>query len=420
MVPPAAHGPELERRFVDPKKILFLQKRLLFPTDSGGKIRTLNVLRHLATWHDITYLSNILADEEPYLAKMEALGLQMVTIPWTEAPRRSPQFYRDLAFNVLSPYPFNVSKDFDRRLRQRARTLLQEQDFDLLVCDFVQMARNCLGFTSVPKVLFEHNVEAQIFQRHAQQDPGALRRAYMWMQWRKMLRFERRAGADFDAVIAVSDQDRDFYETRYDWHHAHAIDTAVDTDYFAPRSNVETDRRCVFIGSMDWLPNEDGVRYFVREVWPLVRSRYPDATFQIVGRHPSAAVLGLHGRDGVEVTGNVPDVRPFLADAQVTVIPLLVGGGTRLKVFEAMAMAKPIVSTSLGVEGLQVVHGATAMLADTTTDFAEELLRLFDSPSLRKRIADDALRMVRAHYSTEIVARQFDAICRATIESHEQ
>jgi len=212
----------------DRKRILFLQKRLLFPTNTGGKIRTLNVLKHLAKWHDITYLCNILPEEEPFLDKMKELGLTMETIPWRESPRNSMRFYGELVSNVVSPYPFNVNKDFDPRLRQRAEQLLAEQDFDLLICDFVQMARNCNGLGSVPKLLFEHNVESQIFQRHAKQDRGRLRRAYMWLQWKKMHRFEKQAGLDFDAVIAVSEQDRQIYESEYGWSHAKVIDTAVD------------------------------------------------------------------------------------------------------------------------------------------------------------------------------------------------
>lgn len=396
------------------KKILFLQKRLLFPTDSGGKIRTLNVLRHLARWHDVTYLCNVLPEEEPFLSEMKSVGLTMVTIPWDEAPRGSLRFYRDLALNVVSPFPFNVNKDFDPRLRRRANELLESHDFDLLVCDFVQMARNCIGLRKVPKLLFEHNVEAQIFQRHTQHGSLA-RRAYMWLQWKKMHWFEGRAGRDFDSVIAVSDEDKRTYEHEYGWDHVSTIDTAVDTDYFSPPTSEAVPGRCVFIGSMDWLPNEDGVRYFVREVWPLIRQQTPSATFQVVGRNPTPAIRALDGKEGVEVTGSVPDVRPFVASAEVVVIPLLVGGGTRLKVFEAMAMDRPIVSTSLGVEGLEVKHDENVLIADSSEELAACVTQLFQNEALRTKLSKNALELVQERYSSEVVARQFDAICRATI-----
>ena len=399
------------------QKILFLQKRLLFPTDSGGKIRTLNILRHLARWHDVTYLCNLLPSEQAHLHEMQSLGLTMVTIPWKEAPRGSWRFYGDLAFNLCSSFPFNVNKDFDPRLRRKANQLLESENFDLLICDFVQMARNCLGFNQTAKLLFEHNVESQIFQRHAASDCGMLRRFYMQLQANKMKRFEKLAGDDFDRVVAVSEQDRMSFQSLYDWQHVDVIETAVDTDYFHPQATPETPHRCVFVGSMDWLPNEGGVLDFVDNIWPLIRARYADASFQIVGRNPPNSILALDKKNGIHVTGSVPDVRPFMAQAQVIVIPLLVGGGTRLKVFEAMAMGKPIVSTSLGVEGLPVVDDGNVLLADTPVEFVEKVSRMFESADLRRRLADSAFEMVGESYSTEPIARQFEAICLAAIES---
>ncbi|MCA9136346.1 MAG: glycosyltransferase [Planctomycetales bacterium] len=397
------------------RKILFLQKRLLFPTDSGGKIRTLNIIKHLARWHDITYLCNILPSEQPYIDSMNGIGLNLETIPWSESGRNTVAFYRDLALNIFSPYPFNVNKDFDPRLRARVLKLLQQENFDLVVCDFVQMARNCLGIKTLPKLLFEHNVEAQIFERHAKQGSGLLLRAYMWLQWKKMHQFERRAGRDFDLVVAVSDQDRASFENRYDWRHTRVIGTSVDTDYYFPEDVPVVPRRCTFVGSMDWLPNEQAVIYFVQRIWPLVRRRFSDATFQIVGRNPPRSIAVFDQQDGVSVTGNVPDVRPYLAGSEVVVIPLRVGGGTRLKVFESMAMGKPIVSTTLGVEGLPVENLTHLLLADDPETFAMQIGRLFDDQLLRRRLTEESLSFVRSKHGTETIAMQFNSICEEAI-----
>ncbi len=399
------------------KKILFLQKRLLFPTDTGGKIRTLNVLRHLAKWHEVTYLSNLLPAEEPYLKEMQELNLKLITIPWSEALRGSWRFYRDLAWNLFSTYPFNVNKDYDPQLRNQAKQLLLTEDFDLLICDFVQMARNCLGFSKVAKLLFEHNAEAQVFQRHANSSGGLLRRAYMGLQWKKMLRYEGAAGRDFDRVVAVSEQDQQFFKENYGWSHVDVIETAVDTDYFQPQPTSGIPGRCVFVGSMDWLPNEEGVKKFVQEVWPLIRVQHPQATFHVVGRNPPPSIAALDGKIGVTVTGSVPDVRPHLAEAQVVVIPLWVGGGTRLKVFEAMAMQKPIVSTRLGVEGLKVTEGKNVALADTAEELAKQVASLLSDSDLRHRLAENGKVLVQAKFTTKFVAKQFNAICLKTIES---
>ncbi|MFH1924783.1 MAG: glycosyltransferase [Planctomycetota bacterium] len=395
-------------------KILFLQKRLLFPTDDGGKVRTLNVVRHLACWHEVTYLSNILAEEEPFVGAMEELGLRLVSIPWREVARGTLRFYGDLARNLFSPYPFTVAKDYDPRLRRKAAELLREEEFDLVVCDFVQMARNAIGLPGPPRLLFEHNVEAEIFKRHATSGPGWARRKYMALQWRKMRRFEARAGRDFDGVVAVSDRDRRIFEEEYGWRHVHTIDTAVDTSFYEPQSNGEEADRLVFVGSMDWLPNLDGVEFFVRQVWPRIRAARPRATFQIVGRNPNQAVLRMGAIDGIEVAANVPDVRPYLAGAAVVVVPLLVGGGTRLKIFEAMAMAKAVVSTSLGAEGLKVTPGKHIELADTPESFADIVAHLLSDHERRAQLGHNAREYVCKNFSAEKIARQFDRICRQT------
>ena len=397
-------------------KILFLQKRILFPADAGCKIRTLNVLRYVARWHDVTYLCNVQADDTPYLDEMKALGVRLETIPWVEAPRRSWRFYRDLAVNLTSPYPFNVSKDYDPALRARARQLLESDNYDLLICDFVQMARNSFGLDVKAKVLFQHNVEAQIFDRHAQSDSNWFLRQYMSLQYRKMRRFENRAGRQFDTVIAVSPQDRMTFEREYGWKHVTQIDTAVDVDYFRPSGSNEQPDKVLFVGQMDWLANAHGVRHFVQQVWPHIHARWPSARFQVVGRNPGPEVFQLANVQGVEVVGTVPDVRPYLEQATVVVVPLLVGGGTRLKIFEAMAMGKAVVSTTLGAEGLPVRSGEHLLIADSASALTECVSSLLQDPVARNQMGIRAQQLVRERHTAEMVSRQFEQICQDTVE----
>lgn len=395
-------------------KLLFLQKRILFPANTGGKIRTLNVLRHLAQWHDITYLCNVQAGDAPYLNEMQNMGMRLETIPWREAPRNSLRFYFDLARNLASSYPFTVAKDFDPALRRRAKELLSAESFDLVICDFVQMAENAIGLSAPASVLFQHNVEAEIFRRHAESNSSWLRRRYMALQWQKMRRYEAAAGQHFDAVIAVSQHDQAIFEKEYGWRHVRTIGTAVDVDYFSPRGLAEVPELVVFVGSMDWLPNEDGVLDFCQRTWPLIREPHPQARFQIVGRHPTAAVQRLEGIAGVEVVGSVPDVRPYLEQAAVIVVPLRIGGGTRIKIFEALAMSKALVSTTIGAEGLPVSAGEHLILADKPVDFAHAVCELFDSAASRRELGMRGHSYIIQRFSAEQVARQFESICRET------
>jgi glycosyltransferase involved in cell wall biosynthesis len=397
-------------------KILFIQNRPLFPADTGGKIRTLNVLKHLARWHDVTYLCSSEAGDEPHLAQMSDLGLKVEAVPHRRIRRGSLRFWTRLATNLFSSLPLSIAKNYDPALRRRACDLVAQGNFDLLICDFLHTARYGAGL-GLPSVLFQHNVEAQILARHAEQDGGRLRRLYMGLQYRRTLKFESRSGRDFDAVIAVSQTDRETFRRDYRWQHAHAIDTAVDLDYFQPAATPVRPERCAFVGSLDWMPNADGVIHFVRNVWPLVRQRRPAATFAIVGRSPSPAVLKLAEVPGVEVHASVPDVRPYLADAAAVLVPLHVGGGTRLKIFAAMAMAKAIVSTTLGAEGLPVEHGRDILIADGDQNFADAVIALLESPQKQSDIGQAARHLVLERFGTEGVARQFERVCLDVVSS---
>lgn len=397
-------------------RILFLQKRLLYPTDSGGKIRTLNILKHLAQWHDITYVSNLLREEVAHKPAMEALGLTMECVAWTESPRRSLRFLAFALRNLLfSRYPLNVDKDFDRRLRSQVKKLLGENKFDLLVCDFVQMARNALGF-DCPCVLFQHNVEAEVFSRLATAIRWPLS-TYYHIQAKRMARFETYCGAQFTRVIAVSQRDRLHFEQRYQMDNVRMIETAVDTSYFSDHGRRPAfPPQIVFVGSMDWPPNCHGISRFARRVLPKIQDRYPGVELVVVGRNPTPEIRALEQLPGVKVTGTVDDTRPYLRNATLSVVPLYAGGGTRLKIFESMASGVPVVSTTLGAEGLELEPVKHLLIADSDDDLAQSVKHLLSDPTGAQSMAERAKQHVTSRYGSEVVARQFEAICLEAIE----
>jgi glycosyltransferase involved in cell wall biosynthesis len=222
-----------------------------------------------------------------------------------------------------------------------------------------------------------------------------------------MRQFEGAALARFDLVLAVSDADRATFARLYPGclrAPVHVVRTGVDTAFFTPRPGAERPAHLVFTGSMDWLPNEDGMLFFANDNLPRLRQLVPGATLSIVGRAPTPAVQRLAEREGIEVTGRVDDVRPHVAAADVYVVPLRIGGGTRLKIFEAMAMGKAIVSTTVGAEGLPVTPRRDISIADTPDAFATAAAQLIRDSDARRVMEDEARRLVVERYDWSSVA----------------
>ena len=396
-------------------KILFLQKRLLFPHNTGGKIRSLGVLRFLAKRHEVTYVCNLLPEERPFVDQMKSIGVKLKTVDWVEAPRRSLSFAWLATKNLFSTRPLNVDKDFDAGLRQVVEQEVAAGDYDLLICDFVQMTRNCLGI-ALPKLLFQHNVEAEIFERLSNRYRGVFSR-YLKLQANRMKRFEKTAGKYFDNIVAVSHRDQKRFESEYDWQSVDVIDTAVDTDYFQLNGDSTERSGAVFVGSMDWSPNVDGIHHFVRNVWPRVIQFRKNTSFTIVGRNPPASIKKYDGKMGIKVTGTVPDIRPYLAAGAVGVVPLLSGGGTRLKIFEYMAMKLPVVSTSLGAEGLPVHDEEHLLIRDDDCEFADAIIEMTTNKARRNEISSVAYQLVHSQYSSECIGKQFERSCVKAVDN---
>ena len=400
-------------------KILWLNSGLLLPLDKGGKLRTWYLMRNLARHHRITYISfedpstslgagsTLAADREGMRDVCEALE----TVPRTDAPKGTFRFYADAARYLVNPLPYAVAKYRSDAYAARVRRLLDIGDFDVVVADFLPPVANLPRPLSVPAVLFTHNVEAEIWRRHYENASNPLAKFLMKQQWERMLRFERDALTRFDVVLAVSDADAQTFGRLYPGalrRPAHVVQTGVDTSYFMPMPGEEKRAHLVFTGSMDWLPNEDGMLYFVRDILPRIRQVEPDVSVSIIGRAPTPAVRKLAEERGIEVTGRVDDVRPHVAAGDVYIVPLRIGGGTRLKIFEAMSMAKAVVSTTVGAEGLPVTPGRDISIADEPARFAQAVVHLIRDVEARRRMETAARRLVVERYDWSAVANDFE------------
>jgi glycosyltransferase involved in cell wall biosynthesis len=270
-------------------------------------------------------------------------------------------------------------------------------------------------------VLFTHNVEEQIWRRHFEVTRNPIWKAVSWREYRTMRSAERHYVRLADHVLAVSENDRSYFATYAEPGKITVIPTGVDTDYFQPAAEAVRNDIMVFTGSMDWLPNEDAIEYFAESILPRIRTEIPTATLRVVGRRPSQRLRALASQTpGLEIVGEVPDIRPHVHNASVFVVPLRIGGGTRIKIFEAMAMGRVVVSTAVGAEGLPVRHNENIILADKPEDFAGQIVELLRNPLLRTRISRAARALVEENYSWRSVARVFDTVFQRVVADRPQ
>jgi polysaccharide biosynthesis protein PslH len=399
-------------------KILWVKAGGLVPPDTGGKIRSYNILRELARQHSVTFFSFYAAHADDVHPELDKLFEHVVCVPLNLPAAKSAREMLDYAIGLVSSEPYGISKFCRAEVRRRLRALLDHQTYDVIVCDFMAAAGVIPWDSPISKVLFTHNVEAAIWRRHYEVASNPLWKAVSWMEWRKMENAERHYLRVADQVLTVSETDRDAFSHILDPAKLSVIPTGVDIDYFQPMAVQENQDSLVFTGSMDWLPNEDAIFYFVESILPLVAERYPRVSLEVVGRKPSRRLQSLvEKRKNVRLTGWVEDIRPYVARGSVCIVPLRIGGGTRLKIFEAMAMGKAVVSTSVGAEGLPVSSGENILLADTPKDFADCVISLLISPVERTRLGDVARAMVREKYSWPKVAASFAATLQG-VASH--
>jgi polysaccharide biosynthesis protein PslH len=295
-----------------------------------------------------------------------------------------------------------------------AAHLLASDTYDLCVADFLSAVPNLPSETDVPVLLFEHNVEHLIWRRLADNAPRWQRPA-LELEWRKLRRIERRAVASASLTVAVSDADRDKLESLAPSATVRSMPTGVDTDYFRANGVDPREGSIAFVGSMDWYPNEDAALHLIDSILPLIRRELPELTTAIVGRNPSARVRAAAEMAGARVTGTVDDVRPFLEEAAVLVVPLRIGGGTRLKIFEGLAMGKAVVSTSVGAEGLPLTAGEHLVIEDEPSRFAEAVLDLLRDRGRRLRLGQTGRELVLEAYSWPQVARAFETLCLESV-----
>ena len=376
--------------------ILWVKSGSLFPLDSGGKKRTHAMLEEINKRHDVTYLALLAEGQELHPDEMAATyAAEKVWLPWRETDKRSWRFPCELLRNFLfSPFPYALAKYRSKPMMNWLESHLVVDRFDLVVCDFLIPAPNFIHLkTGVSMILFQHNMEALIWKRLAQSSSNPIKRFYLNGQFRRFAEWERLLSRLFDGIITVSEDDSRYAREQYMLDNVRGhVPTGVDVDCFAPRKEILAASNVIgFLGSMDWLANIQAVEFFVGEVYPRIRRALPEVRFVVIGRNPPKSMRDLAKNDtSITVTGSVEDVRPHLKECDLMVVPLLSGGGTRIKILESMAMGVPVVSTTIGAEGLELESGVHLEVVDQATEFADRTIDLLGNMQRRRRLAEAA------------------------------
>ena len=377
-------------------KILFLSPTVPFPLTDGGRIRVYNLLKQIAHKSDVTLLA---LETQPTdangVAELQTLGIQVHLVP--NAPILPRVSFGTLVKAFCKRQPITVARYDVPAYRQKLKALLANETFDLVHYEMFHVAQFHTE-TELPSVLSQQNVDSEIWRRLYSETANPFYKFTYWTQQLAFQRYERLLSPKFHAVTCTSDIDAAVFEQHCSKGAIEIIPNGVDITHYRPDFTAEAPAHLIYIGSMDWYPNEDAVAFFADEVLPQIQESVPDVAFSIVGGNPSTQVQKLAERNGIVVTGRVPEIKPYFAEATVFVVPLRIGSGTRLKILEALAMGKAIVSTSVGAEGLDLKDGEEILVADEPTAFADAVTRLLTDSELRRRIGENGRARVERDY----------------------
>ncbi len=394
-------------------KILFLSPTVPYPLTDGGRIRVFNLLKQITKNNDVTLLAlETQPEDTESITHIQDLGIKVHLVPNSSMlPRISPS---TLLSAFFKRQPITVARYNVPAYRKKLRELLSAETFDVVHYEMFHIAQ-FYSETDLPRVLSQQNVDSAIWRRLQGETSNLFYKFAYWTQQIAFQRYERVISPKFDAVTCTSDIDAAVFQQHCAEGVVKVIPNGVDVTHYRPDFTSEEPAHLIYIGSMDWYPNEDAVSFFVEEVLPQIQNSVPDVKFSIVGGNPSARVQKLEDIEGVVVTGRVPEIKPYFAEATVFAVPLRIGSGTRLKILEAMAMGKAVVSTTVGAEGLALRDGEEIFIADEPKAFADAVIRLITNPSLRQKIGENGRTRVEQDYDWRNIGKKLLAVYESVI-----
>jgi glycosyltransferase involved in cell wall biosynthesis len=397
-------------------KVLLFDGDVSYPATSGKRLRTLNLMLKLADRHDITYLGRLTGDKSTDPEAEEFLrdhGIEPILVHAPLPMKSGPGFAARLVRNLFETWPYSVASHQSELLRQTVARLHGERRFDVQQIEWTGYLP--MVPAGVPRVSIAHNVETVIWQRSAETAANPLKRAFLVMQARKMEAFERWAVRAGERLVAVSEEDARIFRTRFGAERVDVVDNGVDNDFFADVTGSRDPFTVLFLGALDWRPNQDAIDILLGRIFPEVRRQEPRARLMIVGRNPSASLRSrTFAMDGVELHADVADVRPFLGRAGLMAVPLRIGGGSRLKILEALASNVPVIASRVGAEGLHLTPGTHFVESDEDA-MAAAIVSAMRNPEPIRTMTEAGRTLVREQYDWSALARKLEAVWDSSV-----
>lgn len=395
-------------------KILFVSRWYPYPADNGSKIRVYNLIKHLAASHELHLVS--FATAETTAADLAAMSAYCRELEVIRYEPYQPWRLKAVA-GLFSPKPRSVidtySPEMERVIKQKNAT----QAFDLVIASQIDMAPYALALPGVPKIFEEVELTTRYEQFSRQAQP--LKRAWSRLSWEKLSRYVAWLMVQFEGCTVVSDGElAQLRQIAPDYKPIEVIPNGVDTGYYAGNFGAPTADTLVYSGALTYKANFDAVDYFLREIFPLIRAQRPGVKLFITGKTEGVPVDQLPSQEAVVFTGYLDDIRPTLAQSRVNIVPLRLGGGTRLKVLESLAIGAPVVATPKGAEGLEVIPNRDLLIAEEPAQFAEAVIRLLQDPVLSQSLSRNGQQTVRNKYDWQIIGQKFNRFIETVAATH--
>lgn len=392
-------------------RVLFVSRWFPFPSDNGSRIRIYNLIKQLSRRHEITLLSftqDVVSEERVKAMLKHCRAVH--TVPWHPY---CPTRLRAM-LGYFSPVPRSMVDTYSPEMRELVRQTAAEGVFDVGIASQISSAPYVAPLEKMPRLFEEVELTALWAQYLTQED--AWRRFRYGLTWWKTTHYVRRLLRQFDGCTVASEQERaNVLAVAPDYQRVVIVPNGVDVDFYSGNLGTPEPDTLIFSGALTYSANFDAMRFFLEKVFPLIKSQRPNVSLYITGQTKGVALDRLPLSNGVTFTGYLDDVRPTIARSWACVVPLRVGGGTRLKALEAMALGTPVVATSKGAEGLEVASGKDILIADDPTAFAEQTVRLLADPGLRAYLADNARRLVARRYGWEAIGARLETLLEEVV-----